>query len=98
MGANQNSSQNLAYVPKSTRILLLQPDQDCLAIDELSAFGTGLGTVTKAQLRNNLSSLGHFIEHLVSIFGKLPWKNNLDHNSRDSRYGGSIAHPAITCK
>jgi hypothetical protein len=27
-----------------------QPNQDRLAIDELSAFGTGLGTVTNTQL------------------------------------------------
>jgi hypothetical protein len=32
---------------------------------------------------------------LVGVFGKLPWESNLDHNPRDSRYGGSTAHPGF---
>jgi hypothetical protein len=50
---------------------------------------------TKTQLKNSLSPLRHFTEHLVCVFGKLPWENNLDHKPRDSRYGGSIAHPGF---
>jgi hypothetical protein len=75
---------------------LFQPDQDRLAIDKLSAFGTGLRTVTKTRrdankttqrlstrtrLKNSLSPLRHFTEHLVDVFGKLPLENNSDHNS-----------------
>jgi hypothetical protein len=67
---------------------LFQPDQDRLAIDKLSAFGTGLGTVTKTRrgankttqeidnkktrFKNNLSPLRHFTEHLVGVFEKSP--------------------------
>jgi hypothetical protein len=65
-------------------------------MDKLSAFGTGLGTVAKTRngaskttreiddknrLKNSLSPLRHFTEHLVSVFGKLPRKNDLDHES-----------------
>jgi hypothetical protein len=36
-------------------------------------------STTKTRLKNSLSPLRHFTEHLVGVFGKLPWKNNLDH-------------------
>jgi hypothetical protein len=38
-------------------------------------------STTKTQLKNSLSALRHFTEHLVDVFRKLPWKNNLDHKS-----------------
>jgi hypothetical protein len=58
--------------------------QDRLAIDKLSVFGTELGIVTKTQrgatkitqeivkktrLKSSLSTLRHFTEHLVDVFG-----------------------------
>jgi hypothetical protein len=36
---------------------------------------------TKTRLKNNLSPLRHFTEHLVGVFGKLPRENDLDHKS-----------------
>jgi hypothetical protein len=30
-------------------------------------------------LKNCLSPLSHFTEHLVGVSEKLPWKNDLDH-------------------
>jgi hypothetical protein len=49
-------------------------------------------STTRTRLKNSLSPLRYFTEHLVGVFGKLPWENNLDHNPRDSRYGDSKAH------
>jgi hypothetical protein len=37
--------------------------------------------MTKTRLKNSLSPLGHFTEHLVGVFGKLPRENDLDHKS-----------------
>jgi hypothetical protein len=37
--------------------------------------------MTKTWLRNSLSPLRHFTEHLVGVFGKLPRENDLDHKS-----------------
>jgi hypothetical protein len=36
---------------------------------------------TKINSKNSLSPLRHFTEHLVSVFGKLPRENDLDHES-----------------
>jgi hypothetical protein len=38
-------------------------------------------STTKTRLKNSLSPLRHFTEHLVDVFEKLPWKNDLDHKS-----------------
>jgi hypothetical protein len=89
------------------------PDQDRLAIEKLSACGTGLGTATetlrgattttqeidnKTRSRNNLSPLGHFIEHLVDVFEKLLQENNLDHKSLRLSTRWLETQPSITCK
>jgi hypothetical protein len=37
--------------------------------------------MTKTRLKTSLSPLRHFTEHLVSVFGKLPRENDLDHKS-----------------
>ena len=35
----------------------------------------------KINSKNSLSHLRHFTEHLVDVFRKLPWENDLDHKS-----------------
>jgi hypothetical protein len=35
----------------------------------------------KNSTQNSLSPLGHFTEHMVGVFEKLLWENNLDHKS-----------------
>jgi hypothetical protein len=35
----------------------------------------------KIEMKNRLYPLRHFTEHLVSVFGKLPRENDLDHKS-----------------
>jgi hypothetical protein len=39
--------------------------------------------------QNSLSPPEHFTEHLVGVFEKLMWENNLDHKSSRLSYGGS---------
>jgi hypothetical protein len=95
MGANQNSSPEFGLYPKNQpETPLFYLGQDRIAIDKPSIFGTGLGPATKAQkgankttrkiddktrLKNSLSPLRHFTEHLVGVFEKLLRENNLDH-------------------
>jgi hypothetical protein len=38
-------------------------------------------STTKTRLKNSLSPLRHFTEHLVGVFEKLPWENDLDRES-----------------
>jgi hypothetical protein len=38
-------------------------------------------STTQIDSENSLSPLGHFTEHLVGVFEKLPPENNLDHES-----------------
>jgi hypothetical protein len=38
-------------------------------------------STTQIDSENNLSPLGHFTEHLVGVFEKLPPENNLDHET-----------------
>jgi hypothetical protein len=69
----------------------LELGQDRLAIDKLSALGTGLGTATETQLNagNDTCKTGekielkislyphrHFTEHLAGVFGKQQFENN----------------------
>jgi hypothetical protein len=54
--------------------------------------------ITKTRLRNSLSPLGYFIEHLVGMFEKLPRENNLDHKSSRLSTRWLEAQPVITCK
>jgi hypothetical protein len=96
MGANQKFLTGIWPISQNQpEAALFYSSQDRLAIDKLSAFGTELGTVTKTRrgatkttqeiikktiLKSSLSPLRHFTEHLVDVFGKLPWENNIDHN------------------
>jgi hypothetical protein len=36
---------------------------------------------TRINSKNSLYPLSHFTEHLVGVFGKVPWGNDLDHES-----------------
>jgi hypothetical protein len=38
-------------------------------------------STTKIDSKNSLYPLRHFTEHMVNVFRKLPWKNDLDHES-----------------
>jgi hypothetical protein len=53
MGANQNSYKELGLYPKINPKSISSNSADRLAIDKLSAFGTGLGTTSEA--RNSAS-------------------------------------------
>jgi hypothetical protein len=60
MEANQNSSQKLAYILKSTRRPLFQLSQDRTDIAKISSFGTGLEI--SAETRNSASRTTYEID------------------------------------